>query len=144
MKKFLLLFVLYISVLAHSQSSVNTDKFKSQKIIEISFSIDSLIKSELGNLKVNHEFDSICHEMAQKYILKQDDEKYNGIHWQFVSAISVNNNQLSYYDLPKNYIIEEVKQAISGRDLKVWEFTSYSVVFGEYAGKSYMVLGIDY
>ena len=144
MKKFLILCVLHISVLAHSQSSGNTDKLKTQKIIEISFSIDSLIKSELGNLKVKHEFDSICHDMAQKYILKQDDQKYNGIHWKFVSSISFNNNQLSYCDLPKNDIVEGVKQAISGRDLKDWEFTSYSVVFGEYAGKSYMVLGIDY
>jgi len=144
MKIFLVLFVLHISVLAHSQTSVKTDKVKTQKIIEISFSIDSLIKSELGNLKVKHEFDSICHDMAQKYILKQDDEKYNGIHWKFVSAISVNNNQLSYYDLPKNHILEGVKKAISGHDLKDWGFTSYSVVFGEYAGKSYMLLGIDY
>ena len=61
-----------------------------------------------------------------------------------VPSLVNDNNQLSYCDLPKNDILEVVKQAISGRDLKDWEFTSYTVVFGEYFGKSYMVLGIDY
>lgn len=120
-------------------------KDTSEKIARIKHSIDSLIKAELGNIERTNSFDSKCHEYAIKKIQKNEDaDSYDGV--QFRTVNSVPNDRISIYDLPLSHLISRVKENITNEkiNIKSWEFTKYSIVFGDFGGKSYMAISMDY
>jgi len=120
-------------------------KDKSERIARIKYSIDSLIKAELGNIELTSSFDSNCHDYAIKKIQKSADaDSYSGV--QFRTLNSVPNDQVSICDLPLSHLISRVKANLINEkmDIKSWEFTKYSIVFGDFGGKSYMAISMDY
>jgi len=137
--------LLFSVIILSSQTVFSRDinsKDSIEKINNIKYSVDSLIRSELGNLSVNPGFDFPSHEYAKKYILKEDCEAFNGLHYKNVTRIS--SKYISIYDLPLSDIIEDIKKSISSQAVKAFNFTKYTVVFGEFKGSSYMVISMDY
>jgi hypothetical protein len=135
-----------VSNVAFSNKLDSTEfKDKSEKIARIKYSIDSLIKAELGNIELTDSFDSKCHDYAIKKIQNNTDaDSYNGV--QFRTVNSVPNDQVSIYDLPLSHLISRVKENLTDEtmDIKSWEFAKYSIVFGDFGGKSYMAISMDY
>ena len=137
--------LLFLVIILSSQTVFSKDsnpKDSVEKINSIKYSIDSLMRSELGNLTVNPDFDSPSHEYAKKYILNENCEEFNGLHYKNVTRMS--RKYVSIYDLPLSNIIEDIKKSISSREVKAFNFTKYTVVFGEFNGSSYMVISMDY
>lgn len=149
MKKLILALVIggsLVSNLAFSNGLDSTEfKDKSAKIERIKYSIDSLIKAELGNVELTESFNSNCHRYAIKKIhgdLSAND--YDGVHFRSINSIP--NDVVSIYDLPLSHLISRVKHNITSENtnIKDWNFTKYSIVFGDSEGKSYMSISMDY
>jgi hypothetical protein len=149
MKKLILALVIGGSLvfnLAFSNGLDSTEfKDKSAKIERIKYSIDSLIKAELGNVELTESFNPECHGYAIKKIKGEsflnDDSKVH-----FRSVNSVPNDVVSIYDLPLSHLISRVKENITNEEIQIkdFEFTKYSIVFGDVEGRSYMAISIDY
>ena len=130
------------SVFANDLDSTGSNS-NSEKMNRIKYSIDSLIKSELGNVSLTNSFDQECHSYAEKFILRKEDRsQFNGVHFRTVNSIS--NDIVSIYDLPISHLVSRIKEAMAKADIKDWEFKKYSIVFGDFEGKSYIAIGMDY
>jgi hypothetical protein len=130
------------SIFANDLDSTGSNG-NSEKMNRIKYSIDSLIRSELGDVALTDLFNEDCHNYAKKFILK-DEDRYNPIIAHYRTVNSVSNDVVSIYDLPVSHLVSRIKEGMAKADIKDWEFKKYSIVFGEFEGKSYMAISIDY
>jgi hypothetical protein len=137
--------LLFTVIILSSQTVFSRDinsKDSIEKINRIKYSVDSLIRSELGNMELSEIFNPQCQDYAIRFIKKEEYSKFTGVHFRFINSIP--NDNISIYDLPLSIIIEDIKDSISGSKVKEWEFKKYSIIFGDFEGKSYICLSMDY
>jgi hypothetical protein len=146
MKKLILITITGIlisgSIFANDLDSTRYNN--SEKIDRIKYSIDSLIKSELGDVNIDPNLDEKSHSYANSAIRKKDITKYEGIQFNIIKKTNIDNDNIKIYDFPINHFIETIKTDLRSFEIKEWEFKKYSIVFGETDGVSYMVISMDY
>jgi len=146
MKKLVLVLALFLTpnlVFSADLDSIGS-KNKSEKIERIKKSIDSLIFCELGDLKSDSSFDEKSHDYAKMSIEGKDITSYSGIHFNIIKKTKIEKDSIRIYDFPVSHFVESIKSKLGSFEIKNWEFTKYSIVFGEFKGTSYMVISMDY
>jgi hypothetical protein len=147
MKKLVLLLFgsLLVSNLAFSNNLDSIEsKSKSEKIEKIKEAVDSLIRCELGDLRIDYKFDEKSHNYAKMSIEGKDISSYDGIHFNVIKKTKIENDSIKIYDFPVDHFTETIKKKLGSFDIQNWEFKKYTIVFGEFNGFSYMCISMDY